>query len=147
MHFIWTSDLTSPTYHDALQIRYTVFVGEQGVPEEMEIDELEGETDYIVGYVDDYPVATARVLPIGQDTYKIQRVAVLKHYRGKQLGKNLMLEIERYAHQNKRSYLTLGAQDHAIGFYSNLGYAIVGDGYLDAAIPHHDMKKEIISAN
>ncbi|WP_335338707.1 GNAT family N-acetyltransferase [Carnobacterium antarcticum] len=89
MHFIWTSDLTSPTYHDALQIRHTVFVGEQGVPEEMEIDELEGETDYIVGYVDDHPVATARVLPIGQDTYKIQRVAVLKNYRRQAIRQKL----------------------------------------------------------
>lgn len=147
MHFIWTSDLTSPTYHDALQIRHTVFVGEQAVPAEMEIDELENKTDYVVGYIDDKPVATARVLPIGQDTYKIQRVAVLKNYRGKQLGKKLMLEIEQYALQNKQSYLILGAQDHAIGFYSNVGYTIAGNGYLDAGIPHHDMKKEITLAN
>ena len=143
MNFSWSSDLNSKVYKNGLTIRNRVFVKEQQVPAEMEIDELEDQTIYVVGYLDDTPVATARIFPIEQNTYKVQRVAVLSNQRGKQLGKKLMLEIERYASENSRNRLILGAQDHAIGFYSALNYSIISEGYLDAGIPHHDMEKKL----
>ncbi|MGB3161425.1 GNAT family N-acetyltransferase [Carnobacterium sp.] len=143
MIYSWSTDLNSTVYKDSLSIRNKVFVDEQNVPSEMEVDEYEALTTYVIGYLDSIPVVTARLLPMDQQTYKVQRVAVLKNYRGKQIGKKTMIEIERFAIENNRTSLILGAQDHAIEFYSSLGYLINSEGYLDAGIPHHDMIKQL----
>lgn len=144
MNFSWSTNLNSTIYKDALSIRNKVFVDEQHVPPEMEVDEFENLATYVVGYLDSVPVVTARLLPIEKDTYKVQRVAVLKYYRGKKIGKQIMIEIERFTTENKRTFLVLGAQDHAIEFYTALGYSMNSEGYLDAGIPHHDMIKKLV---
>ena len=143
MIYSWSTDLNSTVYKNSLSIRNRVFVDEQQVPSEMEVDEYEALTTYVIGYLDSIPVVTARLLPMDKQTYKVQRVAVLKDYRGKQIGKQTMIEIERFAIENNRTSLILGAQDHAIEFYTSLGYSINSEGYLDAGIPHHDMIKQL----
>ncbi|SEK29146.1 Predicted N-acyltransferase, GNAT family [Carnobacterium iners] len=144
MNYSWSTNLDSSIYKDSLSIRNKVFVEEQQVPQEMEVDEFEDLTTYVVGYLDAIPVVTARLLPTNQRTYKVQRVAVLKDYRDRQIGKKIMLEIERFAIEHNRTSLILGAQDQAIGFYFSLGYLINSDGYLDAGMPHHDMIKALV---
>jgi predicted GNAT family N-acyltransferase len=144
MNFSWSANLNSTIYKDALSIRNKVFVDEQHVPPEMEVDEFENLATYVVGYLDSVPVVTARLLPMDQHTYKVQRVAVLKDYRGRKMGKQIMIEIERFAIENNRTSLVLGAQDQAIKFYSALGYLINSEGYLDAGISHHDMIKKLV---
>lgn len=144
MNFYWSNDLNSTIYKDALSIRNTVFVDEQHVPPEMEIDEFENLATYVVGYLDSVPIVTARLLSKDQHTYKVQRVAVLKDYRGRKMGKQIMIEIERFAIENNRTSLVLGAQDQAINFYSALGYLINSEDYLDAGISHHDMIKKLV---
>lgn len=142
MKFIWTTDLTSTTYHDALAVRKEVFIVGQGVDAAIEIDALESSTEHVTGYLNGEPVAAARLNRIQYDTYKVQRVAVLSTYRGQHLGEKLMQEIERYAIENDVANLVLGAQDHAIGFYEKLGYTVDGDGFMEANIPHHMMRKQ-----
>ncbi|WP_414839963.1 GNAT family N-acetyltransferase [Carnobacterium sp. TMP28] len=144
MNYSWSTNLDSSIYKDSLSIRNNVFVEEQQVPKEMEVDEFEDLTTYVVGYLDAIPVVTARLLPTNQHTYKVQRVAVLKEYRDRQIGKKIMLEIERFAIEHNRTSLVLGAQDQAIGFYSSLGYLIDSEGYIDAGMPHHDMVKTLV---
>ncbi|MCA9765068.1 MAG: GNAT family N-acetyltransferase [Carnobacterium sp.] len=144
MNYSWSTNLDSSIYKDSLSIRNKVFVEEQQVPKEMEVDEFEDLTTYVVGYLDAIPVVTARLLPTNQHTYKVQRVAVLKEYRDRQIGKKIMLEIERFAIEHNRNSLVLGAQDQAIGFYSSLGYLIDSEGYLDAGMPHHNMIKHLV---
>lgn len=143
MNFSWSTDLNSTIYEDSLSIRNTVFVDEQHVPPEMEVDEFENLATYVTGYLNSVPVVTARLLPIDQYTYKVQRVAVLKGYRGRKIGKQIMIEIERFAIENNRTSLILGAQDQAMNFYVSLGYLINSEGYLDAGIAHHDMIKKL----
>lgn len=144
MEFKWTTDVNSNVYSDALAIRFAVFVDEQHVPKEIEKDTLETACHHAVGYINDIPLATAR-LYITKDTTtaKVQRVAVSKHARGKQFGRFLMDEVERYACTLQITTLRLGAQNHAIGFYQQLGYTVDGLEYEDAGILHHDMEKKI----
>lgn len=75
LHFEWTQDLKSKTYRDALDIR-KVFVEEQQVPVSIEIDDLEDKTLHLVGYEEFIPVATARIYPMENGKYKVQRVAI-----------------------------------------------------------------------
>lgn len=137
----WTTDTTSNTYKDALNIRYDVFVTEQGVSEDEEIDELENQTEHVVLYVNDEPVATARLYAIGEQTYKVQRVAVQEQVRGIGYGAVVMTESEKRVHELGGRKITLGAQNTAIPFYEKLAYTIEGDEFMDAGIPHHRMIK------
>ncbi|TVP92356.1 GNAT family N-acetyltransferase [Alkalibacterium sp.] len=144
MEFKKTTDTSSPIYKDALKIRKKVFIEEQSVDEALEIDELENKTTHLVGYSENSPCCTARLYLKDPAHLKIQRVAVLKDYRNKGIGKALLEEIESVAqHSFAARYLVLDSQDHAISFYEKSGYEASGEGFLDAGIPHHHMQKEI----
>lgn len=147
MHFKATTDTGSRIYTEALAIREEVFIEEQAVDKSLEIDELENQTTHLVGYCDSVPCCTARLYLKNQSHLKIQRVAVLKKYRHKGIGTELLQEIEKLAQQHFRvRYLVLDSQDHAIPFYEKSGYKASGEGFMDAGIPHHYMKKEITAS-
>jgi len=124
-------------------LRRTVFIGEQGVSEEEEIDDLDPVSIHVLATVDGVPKATARVLIKG-DTAKIGRVCVLKDQRGTGLGAALMrktIEVCKTQEGVKRSML--GAQMYAIPFYEKLGYRAYGPIFLDAEIEHRDMELDL----
>lgn len=141
MNIKWTNNTKSTTYNDALAIRYQVFVDEQHVPADLEIDELEDLSLHLVLYEASEPIATARIYKLANDTYKVQRVAVLKEHRTSGIGTILMKEIEKKAKMHKIAKLTLGSQNSAIPFYEKIGYKISSDEFMDAGIPHHSMIK------
>ena len=78
---------------DICAIRYEVFVDEQNVPEELEIDGFDGEAKHVLTFVDGVPMGTGRILSDGH----IGRVAVLKNYRGLGIGKSIMKELIKCA--------------------------------------------------
>ena len=139
----WTTDTTADTYKDALKIRHDVFVTEQGVSIEDEIDDLEDQTIHVVLYVEHDPIATARVYDFGAGTYKVQRVAVQKKMRKQGYGAVLMTEVEKKISELGGRKITLGAQNTAIPFYERNAYIIEGAEFMDAGIPHHTMTKLI----
>lgn len=141
MNIKWTTNTNTPTYKDALAIRYKVFVDEQNVPADLEIDEFENTSLHLVLYEAKKPIATARIYEQANETYKVQRVAVLKEYRTSGVGTRLMKEIEEKAKLHKAIKLTLGSQNTAIPFYEKLGYEVSSNEFMDAGIPHHSMTK------
>ena len=82
---------------DCFYIRKKVFVEEQGVPEESEIDEYESESIHLIGYDNEQPVATARIRLSMKQLSKIERVAVIKSHRGQGIGRMLMQAVESLA--------------------------------------------------
>lgn len=122
-------------------VREMVFIGEQGIAPELEYDELDPECIHFVGMLDDEPVTTARLRPIGEGIGKVERVATLAAVRGNGYAKELMLAIEDVARKHELYELKLGAQLTALPFYERLGYEAFGDEFLDAEIPHRMMKK------
>ena len=133
-----TTSTKSPIYEDALSIRHEVFITEQNVPFEREIEGEEGK-QYFVGYVG----TTAAVCARAPGIWHVQRVACRKEYRGKHLASELMRFIEEKASDSGIRLITLGAQDQAAPFYERLGFKTIGEGFFDAGIPHHRMDKEI----
>ncbi len=87
---MFTKVIDPEMLEDCFYIRKKVFVEEQGVPEESEIDQYESESIHLIGYDNGQPVATARIRPINETTVKIERVAVIKSHRGQGMGKMLM---------------------------------------------------------
>lgn len=128
---------------DAKFIRKQVFIIEQNIPEEEEWDDQDMISDHFVVYDQDQPIATARLL----QNNSVGRVAVLKAYRGQGIGRIIMLEIIRQAHQQDRKFLQLSSQVHAISFYEKLGFSIQGDAYDECGIPHIKMQLVIETKN
>lgn len=126
-----------------LDLRRTVFVEEQSVPEEIEMDGQEDKGIHLLVCDGGMPVGTARLIVLGE-TGKIGRVCVLKSHRGTGLGKVLMdkaLEVLRDQPGVKSAKLS--AQTRVIGFYEGLGFLAHGPEYLDAGIPHRDMTRQL----
>ncbi|AGT07763.1 GNAT family N-acetyltransferase [Paracoccus aminophilus] len=120
-------------------LRHKVFVEEQAISVEEEIDGRDGAAIHLLVRAEGRAVGTARLLIEGE-TGKIGRVAVLREWRGAGLGAALIrgaLAELRAMPGVKRA--KLGAQSHAIGFYERLGFSAYGPEYLDAGLPHRDM--------
>ncbi|MEH7547045.1 MULTISPECIES: GNAT family N-acetyltransferase [Bacillaceae] len=128
---------------DAFSIRKIVFVKEQNVPIEEEIDQYEDEATHFVMYGDTAnPLAAGRFRVI--DGYgKVERICVLKEARKTGAGRLMMNAIETFARKQGLHKLKLNAQTHAIPFYAGLGYEVVSEEFLDAGIPHKTMVKQI----
>lgn len=144
MKIMHTTDIKNATYLDALSIRKAVFITEQGVPKELELDENENKCIYLVLYSDKgEPIATCRLLPLNNNTIKLQRMAVKKEFRGQDYGRLLIESAEKIARENSYQTITLGAQITALGFYERLGYKKYGRLFLEAGIEHYQMDKPL----
>ena len=119
-------------------IRRRVFIEEQNVPEELELDDLDATAVHLLATQDGRPVGTARLLIEGE-TAKIGRVAILPELRGTGAGAALMRAALDELRARGVTTAKLGAQTHAIGFYERLGFTVYGPEYDDAGIPHRDM--------
>lgn len=128
------------TDHDScFALRHQVFVGEQGVPIEEELDDLDQTATHLLAKENGAPVGTARVVYHGE-VAKIGRVCVLKPARGTGLGAKLIKAAVQIAKEQPGvTKAKLGAQLHALGFYEKLGFSVYGPVYLDAGIEHRDM--------
>lgn len=127
----------------AASLRRTVFIDEQGVPEQLEWDEYDAiARHYIASLADDGVVAVARVVRCDDATRaKVQRVAVRRDLRGAGIGHALMQRILDDAHRDDVDELALDAQAQAIGFYRRLGFAVCSTPFLDAGISHVHMTR------
>ncbi|HLU21151.1 MAG TPA: GNAT family N-acetyltransferase [Bacillaceae bacterium] len=128
---------------DAFAIRKKVFVEEQQVPIELEIDEYEQEATHFVVYEEDNSPVGAGRFRVLDHSGKVERICVLPTYRGTGAGKRMMNAIEDYAKSLKLQSLKLNAQITAIPFYEKLGYDVISEEFMDAGIPHKTMKKTI----
>lgn len=132
-----------PPPDDALGVRRRVFIKEQDVPEEIEMDDHDDEAIHFVAYDGGEPVGTARLRELDADTGKVERVAVVRPRRGEGWGRRLMARLEASAGERGLSKLTMHAQTHVEEFYRRLGYETVSDVFEQAGIPHVEMEKEL----
>jgi len=134
-------------------VRKEVFVGEQGVPEDMEYDAYDAVAVHVLAVREDgVPLGTGRLLcgdaavaQTGGDPSvgSLGRLAVTKEARGLGVGVALVRAIEDAARARGLEAVDLHAQTHALGFYERLGYEAYGPGYLEAGIPHRAMRRSL----
>ena len=122
-------------------IRFKVFVEEQQVPKEMEIDEEDTRAWHflVVTKTNQLPIATGRLLENGH----IGRMAVLKEYRNRNVGSKLLSAIIDKARILNINETFLNAQISAVGFYKKNGFTAQGEKFLDAGIPHIKMTRTL----
>ena len=119
-------------------LRRAVFIEEQEVPEDLEVDGLDDTALHLLATLDGRPVGTARMLLKGA-TGKIGRVCVLRDLRGQGVGAALIRAAVEELRGLGLARAKLGSQVHAIPFYEKLGFVAEGPVYDDAGIPHRDM--------
>ena len=130
--------VTEKELKQAFSIRIRVFVREQGVPVEIELDEDDRRATHLLASVGGKPVGTAR-LAITDAKAKIGRMAVLKSYRGKGVGKALLKRAIKLARKRRAKAIYLHAQVSVVGFYEKMGFRSVGRVFMEAGIPHRKL--------
>jgi predicted GNAT family N-acyltransferase len=118
---------------EARGIRFAVFILEQGVPAEIELDDYDAVSLHAIAYAQNgTPVATGRLLPDGH----IGRIAVLRQARGAGVGGQILDALIEQGHRQGHHRLVLHAQTHAQRFYEGRGFAAQGKEFMEAGIAH-----------
>ncbi|HLR02823.1 MAG TPA: GNAT family N-acetyltransferase [Virgibacillus sp.] len=128
--------------NQAFEIRKKVFIQEQHVPAEEEMDEHDDTAIHFLGLEDEEPIATSRLRFVDQYG-KLERICVLPDCRGQSFGKQMILFMEKTISENGYTMSKLNAQTHAEEFYKRLGYETTSDIFMDAGIPHVTMVKKL----
>jgi predicted GNAT family N-acyltransferase len=120
-------------------VRYDVFVIEQKVPVELEWDEMDAASLHAVLYDEDgKAVGTGRLLPDGH----IGRMAVRAEARGRGIGGILLRALMAEAKKRGDRAVVLNAQTQAEPFYRRFGFARAGEEFMEAGIPHIEMRHD-----
>jgi predicted GNAT family N-acyltransferase len=125
---------------EAQRIREAVFVAEQGVPREIELDDWDERCEHALAYdAGGRAVGTGRLLPDGH----IGRMAVLREVRGQGVGGRVLDALVERARERGMRRVALNAQTHAAPFYARFGFVVAGDTFMEAGIPHVAMERNL----
>lgn len=124
---------------EASRIRFKVFVEEQGVPREIELDEFDERCLHALALEEGRAIGTGRLLPDGH----IGRMAVLEGWRGRGVGSRILESLIGAARARGDRQVLLSAQVHAAEFYRQHGFEPMGEIYEEAGIPHRAMRRSL----
>jgi predicted GNAT family N-acyltransferase len=125
-------------------VRLQVFVEEQGVPPEVEMDAHDAECVHAMALdASGKVVGTGRLLPAEERSARIGRMAVYRDWRGRGVGEAMLFALMDAARDRGDREIVLHAQLHAAPFYDRHGYEQIGAVYEEAGIPHVTMRKAL----
>ena len=134
---------TEEEMEGALNVRFRVFVAEQQVPMDEELDEFDSIATHAIILHQKEIVATGRVVYGNEDSAaRIGRMAVDVEWRRKGLGGLLLQFLEKEAAAQGVNTYILNAQEYVKDFYASHGYVERGETFLEANILHILMRKE-----
>ena len=126
---------SSDEHRNCLSIRKKVFIEEQGISEDIELDDHKVNTTNFLALLNEECVGTARYR-VTNNGIKLERFAVLKTYRNLGVGKALVEFILDTLNQDD---IYLHAQESVVDFYTPLGFKKIGKQFFEADIPHWKM--------
>ena len=121
-------------------VRYAVFVCEQSIPADLEIDQSDPVSQHVLAWWDGRAVGTGRLTPGG----RIGRVAVAQSFRRRGIGRCIVELLLDTARQQRYQTAVLAAQQHAIPFYEQLGFCQEGNLFEELGIDHVMMRKQLL---
>ena len=127
----------------AFEVRREVFVREQGVPEDIELDEDDKKALHMVVREGDRVIGTARVLFLTIDLAKIERMAILEPFRRRGIGSRIISFLEEELRNRQIEQTVLHAQYKVIDFYKSCGYKEIGSPFLEVGIKHIKMQRQL----
>ena len=123
---------------NVLRVRKAVFIKEQDVPEEIEIDEFDKTAKHIMVLYKNKPIGCARIRLINKKA-KLERIAILKKYRGNGFGKILMDYLIDYCKNNNVKEIMMNSQYYLKDYYNKFGFKPRGKTFMEAGIKHIEM--------
>ena len=135
------------TWNDAEEaikaVRVPVFIDEQQVPYEIDFDGSDAHCVHWLALSEDcLPIGTARLM----NDYHFGRMAVLKPWRKRGVGRAIMLAAIEFAKAQGFASMHLNAQIEAMGFYRQLGFKAYSERFIDAGMPHQSMALQLDAA-
>lgn len=130
----------------AVAVRMRVFVGEQGIPAAVEVDDADSAPDTVhaVALHDGKVIATGRLLPdVDGKGPHVGRMAVERAWRRSGVGGQVLAFLEEQGRALGFRQITLHAQEYVKSFYAGHGYEEVGEMFLEENIPHREMMKRL----
>lgn len=114
-------------------VREAVFMREQGVPEELEWDGLDGSCRHALALSHHGDaIGCGRLLINGH----IGRIAVLPQWRKQKVGTAIMESLLDHARAQGCKQVDVDAQTHAVPFYHRFDFVERGEVFMDAGMPH-----------
>jgi predicted GNAT family N-acyltransferase len=131
----WTQD--PEEVHGAFALREQVFYGEQGVPREEDVDELDRHAQHLVAFEHDEArvIGTLRLLSFGEEA-KIGRVVVAADRRRRGIASRMLQIALDRAREQGFARVRLAAQIRALELYEQAGFAVESEPFEEAGIPH-----------
>ncbi len=120
-------------------LRLEVFVEEQNVPREIELDDEDDIASHFIADENGLAVGCARVIVNGNDAH-LGRIAVKKTHRGQGIGAAICRYAINYCKERGCTRIWIHAQLHAAGFYEKLGFSPLGEIFMEAGIEHIEME-------
>jgi predicted GNAT family N-acyltransferase len=127
----------------AIAVRFRVFVAEQAVPPEDELDEADAAAAHAIALAAGQVVGTGRLVRRGPETVQIGRMAVEQPWRRQGIGGRILDYLEAQARAQEMRHSYLHAQEYVKAFYAAHGYQEHGEVFLDAGIRHIEMRKDL----
>ena len=127
----------------AIAVRFRVFVDEQSIPPEEELDDADATATHAIAVYQGTVVGTGRLVWSDDGSAHIGRMAVDSQWRRKGVGGEILKFLEDSARQQGLTRSVLHAQEYVKSFYAAHGYQQHGDTFLEVDIPHVEMRKEL----
>jgi len=127
----------------AMGVRFRVFVAEQAVPAEEELDDADAKASHAIALYQGQVVGTGRLIQQDDGDAQIGRMAVDQTWRRRGIGDQILRFLEEEARAQGLRRCVLHAQQYVKGFYAARGYQEQGDTFLEVNIPHIEMRKEL----
>lgn len=124
-------------------LRLEVFVDEQGVPADEELDRHDAAAVHVVAVRGSVVVGTGRLVLVSALEARVGRMAVKATVRGQGVGGALLRFLEAEAKSRGIARIVLHAQAHARTFYDKHGYVAEGGPFTEAGIEHLSMAKTL----
>ena len=127
----------------AFEVRRRVFVEEQDIPEDIELDEQDKEALHMVVKDGDRVIGTARVLFLPTGLAKLERMAILQPFRRRGIGSRIISFLTEELRNRQVEQLVLHAQYAVVAFYKSCGFEETGPPFLEVGIKHIKMQRQI----
>lgn len=124
----------------AFDVRQQVFVEEQGISRELEYDGLDNEAIHMLVMDGGNVIGTARVRFLADNQAKIERMAILKPFRRKGIGRGIISFLIAESKRRRVKHVILHAQHDVLPFYRSCGFEEVGGPFWEAGIKHLKMQ-------
>ncbi|MDE2844587.1 MAG: GNAT family N-acetyltransferase [Chloroflexota bacterium] len=130
----------------AINVRMRVFVVEQQIPAEEELDDADATATHAVVFKDSEVIGTGRMLLVEGDpagTCRVGRMSVDREWRRHGVGGLILEFLENAARAQGMTHCLLHAQEYVKSFYAGHGYREQGEVFLEVDIPHVEMVKKL----